>query len=231
MDGVLTALAAFYGPLAPPPTDLFAFFVWEIVSARALPARRDIAWQALRRIPALTPDAMFRVARDDLKAAINGLGGFDERLDALRAGSGHFRRHRDLPEVVSGPLLRATRALRDVPHLSPAAQVRALFFAGGHTVPAVDDEVGRVVGRLARRDGGRRAAASAGCPPGARWSFRRRSRSPGTGTRGAGPPRRTRLLRARAALHGVPAQNRVRLRRLARAPGGRVTSSPGNGRS
>ena len=38
-DGVLTALAAFYGPLAPPPRDLFAFFVWEIVSARALPAR------------------------------------------------------------------------------------------------------------------------------------------------------------------------------------------------
>ena len=99
-DGVLTALAAFYGPLAPPPRDLFAFFVWEIVSARALPARRDMAWQAVKRIPALTPDAMFRAPKDDLKAAIEGLGGFEERLDALRAGGGHFRRHRELPRRV-----------------------------------------------------------------------------------------------------------------------------------
>ena len=155
-DGVLAALAAFYGPLAPPPRDLFAFFVWEIVSARALPARRDMAWQAVKRIPALTPDAMFRAPKDDLKAAIEGLGAFEERLDALRAGSGHFRRHRDLPGIVAGPLLRATRALRDVPHLTPSAQERALFFAGGHTLPAVDDQTARVVARLAG------VAASAG---------------------------------------------------------------------
>lgn len=149
MDGTLTALAAFYGPLAPPPRDLFAFFVWEILSARALPARRDMAWQAVKRIPALTPDAMFRAPKDDLKAALEGVGGFEERLEALRAGSGHFRRHRDLPEIVAGPLLGATRALRDVPHLTPSAQVRALFFAGGHAVPAVDDQTSRVVARLA----------------------------------------------------------------------------------
>ena len=120
MDGVLTALAAFYGPLATPPADLFAFFVWEMVSARALPARRDIAWQALKRLPALTPDAMFRASKDDLKTAIDGLGGFEERLEALRAGQ------RTLPPPPrparrsssgrsSGPL----RALRDVPHLTP----------------------------------------------------------------------------------------------------------------
>lgn len=148
-EGVLTALAAFYGPLAPPPRDLFAFFVWEVVSARALPARRDMAWQAIKRIPALTPDAMFRAPKDDLKAALDGLGGFEERLEALRSGSGHFRRHRDLPDAVAGPLLRATRALRDVPHLSPSAQLRALFFAGGHVVPAVDDQTARVLARLA----------------------------------------------------------------------------------
>ena len=148
MDGVLTALAAFYGPLASPPADLFAFFVWEVVSARALPARRDIAWQALRRIPALTPDAMFRAPKDDLKTALDGLGAFEERLEALRGGSGHFRRHRELPRVVAGPLLRATRALRDIPHLTASSQVRALVFAGGHGLPAVDDQVARVVGRL-----------------------------------------------------------------------------------
>jgi len=148
MDGVLTALMAFYGPLASPPSDLFQFFVWEVVSARALPARRDIAWQALRRLPALTPDAMFRASKDDLKAALEGLGGFEERFDALRSGSGHFRRHRELHRVVGGPLLAASRALRDVPHLGTSSRVRALFFAGGHDLPAVDDTVARVMGRL-----------------------------------------------------------------------------------
>jgi len=121
-DGVLTALAAFYGPLAPPPKDLFAFFVWDVISTRALPARRDIAWQALRRLPALTPDAMFRAPKDDLKAAIDGLGAFEDRLESLRAGSGHFRRHRDLSDRVAGPMLGAARALADVPHLSPSAR-------------------------------------------------------------------------------------------------------------
>lgn len=148
MDGVLTALAVFYGPLASPPSDLFAFFVWEAVSAGALPARRDIAWQALKRLPALTPDAMFRAPKNDLKTALEGLGSFEERLETLRAGSGHFRRHRDLPAIVSGPMLGAARALRDVPHLSPSSRVRALFFAGGHPVPAVDDQAARVMARL-----------------------------------------------------------------------------------
>ncbi len=148
MDGVPGALAAFYGPLAAPPRDLFAFFVWDVISARALPARRDIAWLALKRLPALTPDAMFRASKEDLKAAIESLGGFDERLEALRAGSGHFKRHRDLPERVSGPLRGAVRALRDVPHLTPAAQVRALLYAGGHPLAAADDGVARVVSRL-----------------------------------------------------------------------------------
>jgi len=149
VNDVLKALAAFYGPLASPPTSLFAFFVWEVVSARTLPARRDIAWQALRRLPALTPDAMFRASKDDLKAAIDGLGAFEERLEALRAGSGHFRRHRDLPEVVAGPLGRAVRALADVPHLTPSARLRALVCAGGHAVAAADDAVARVVTRYA----------------------------------------------------------------------------------
>jgi A/G-specific adenine glycosylase len=148
MDRELAALATFYGPLAAPPRDLFAFFVWEVISARTLPARRDIAWQALKRLPALTPDAMFRVSKEDLKAAIDGLGGFDERLEALRAGSGHFKRHRELPDRVAGPLSGAVRALRDVPHLTPGSQLRALLFAGGHAVAPADDGVARVVARL-----------------------------------------------------------------------------------
>lgn len=153
MQRELDALATFYGPLAAPPRDLFAFFVWEVISARTLPARRDIAWQALKRLPALTPDAMFRTSKEDLKAAIEGLGGFDERLEALRSGSGHFKRHRELPDRVAGPLPGAVRALRDVPHLTPSAQLRALLVAGGHAIAAADDGVSRVVARLHGRPG------------------------------------------------------------------------------
>jgi len=148
MDGVLGALRAFYGPLAPPPKELFAFFVWEVVSARTLPARRDLAWQALRRLPALTPDAMFRAAKDDLETALAAVGSVEQRIEALKHGSGHFRRHRDLANRVAGPLLGAARALALVPHLSPPARTRALLWAGGHAVAPVDDALARVLARL-----------------------------------------------------------------------------------
>ena len=148
MDGVLGALRAFYGPLAPPPKELFAFFVWDVVSARALPSRRDMAWQAIKRLPALTPDAMFRASKDDLETALATVGSVEQRIDALKNGSGHFRRHRELAQRVSGPLSGAVRALADVPHLSQPARIRALLFAGGHAVAPVDDGVARVLGRL-----------------------------------------------------------------------------------
>ena len=148
MHGVLGALRAFYGPLAPPPKELFAFFVWEVVSARTLPARRDLAWQALRRLPALTPDAMFRASKDDLETALAAVGSVEQRIEALKNGSGHFRRHRDLANRVAGPLLGAARALARVPHLSPPARTRALLWAGGHAVAPVDDALACVLARL-----------------------------------------------------------------------------------
>ncbi len=49
---------------------------------------------------------------------------------------------------MSGPLGGAVRALADVPHLSPAARLRALLFAGGHALAPVDDGVARVLSRL-----------------------------------------------------------------------------------
>jgi endonuclease III len=148
MGEVLGPLRAFYGPLAPPPKDLFAFFVWEVVSARTLPARRDLAWQALKRLPALTPDAMFGASKDDLEAALAVVGSVAQRIEALKNGSGHFRRHRDLADRVTGPLLGAARALALVPHLSRSAQRRALLIAGGHAVAPVDDGLARVLARL-----------------------------------------------------------------------------------
>ena len=144
----LDALAAFYGPLAPPPRDLFGFVVWEILSARTMPSRRDMAWTALRRLPALTPDAMFRASKADLQEALAMLPAREERIDGLRAASGYLRRHRNLDEVVAGPLRRGLRALADVPGLDGSARVRALLFAGGHAVAPIDPGITRVVARL-----------------------------------------------------------------------------------
>jgi endonuclease III len=148
MRAALDALATFYGPLAPPPRDLFGFVVWEILSARALPSRRDIAWTALRRLPALTPDAMFRASKADLQEALSMLPAREERIDELRSASGHLRRHRGLDAVVTGRLTGAVRALAAVPGLTPAGRVRALLFPGGHAVAPADDGVVRVVARL-----------------------------------------------------------------------------------
>jgi endonuclease III len=148
MHEVLAALRAFYGPLAPPPRDLFAFVVWEVVSSRTLPARRDMAWTALKRLPALTPDAMFRTSKADLEAALEMVGAREERIDHLRGVSRHFRRHRDLPHLVAGPLAGAVRALARVPHLTRGARMRALLICGGHVAAGVDEGVSRVVVRL-----------------------------------------------------------------------------------
>ena len=157
MDGVVASLRAFYGPLAPPPHEIFAFFVWDVVSARALPARRDVAWQALKRVPALTPDAMFRASKADLESALSAVGAVEQRIEALKNGSGHFRRHRELGARVRGPLAGAVRALIDVPHLTAGARIRGLLFAGGHALAPVDDEVARVLARLQGFESGSKA--------------------------------------------------------------------------
>jgi endonuclease III len=148
MRDALEALASFYGPLAPPPRDLFGFVVWEILSGRALPSRRDLAWTALRRLPALTPDAMFRASKADLQEALLMLPGREERIDELRSASGHLRRHRQLEAAVTGRLAGAVRALAELPGLTPAGRVRALLFPGGHAVAPTDEGVVRVVVRL-----------------------------------------------------------------------------------
>ncbi len=148
MDRLLAPLREFYGPLAPPPRELFAFFVWDVVSARSLPSRRDLTWQAIKRLPALTPDAMFRASKEDLGQALAAVGAVEQRIEHLKDGCGHFRRHPELAQSVSGSLAGAVRALADVPHLSPPARIRALLFVGGHTLAPVDDSVARVLGRL-----------------------------------------------------------------------------------
>lgn len=149
MQEALRALGVFYGPLPAPPRELFPFFVWDVISARTLPPRRDRVWQQLRLLPALTPDAMFRAAKDELTSVLEGLGGnAEERLDHLREGSGHFRRHRDLAGMVTGSVWAAARVLRGIPHLSPSARATGIVIAGRHPAPAVDAGITRVLTRL-----------------------------------------------------------------------------------
>jgi endonuclease III len=148
----LRVLRDFYGLLPHPPADPFQFFLWEILSADALPARRDLAWQALRRIPALTPDAVFRTPAKALQEVAGLIGPHrDERLERIRATTGEFKRHRDLLEAESftrAGLPSAARRLRRLTHLPRETLDRALLYAGGYAVLPLDDATARVVARL-----------------------------------------------------------------------------------
>ena len=169
MRSTLEALRAFYGPLAHPPADLFGFFAWEVISEGALPVRRDLAWQALKRIPALTPDAMFRAPARALHDAVGHVThDRDPRVERLRAGAGELRRHRELADRMAAGVLPAARAVGRLPLDSPAARARALLFAGGYPVLPVDEGTARVVERLTG------AVAPARGPRGRlRWARRR----------------------------------------------------------
>lgn len=144
-------LHAFYGAVPAPPKDLFAFFVWEVLSRDVLPARRDLAWQALHRIPALTPDAMFRAAPKKLVEAVALIGSArDERLDLLRKGVAELRRYREIATRVERPqsMRDALRALQRVTPLDRPARHRALLFVAGFRMMPVDRGIARVAVRL-----------------------------------------------------------------------------------
>ena len=70
LEDLLTSLQAFYGALPPPPRDPFTLFVWEVLSAHSTPRKRDAALAALKRIRALTPDAMWRAPQKKLEESV-----------------------------------------------------------------------------------------------------------------------------------------------------------------
>jgi endonuclease III len=145
----LPRLERFYGHLPSPPSDAFAFYVWEVLSVHAMPARRDAAMTALRKIPALTPDAMAKAAPKKLEDAVTLAGPYrEERLRALRAGIDAFRRNRSLGSDLRGPLHAASIAVASVPHLTAAGGERMLLFAGHHPIVPGDPAHARVVIRL-----------------------------------------------------------------------------------
>jgi endonuclease III len=149
---LIPTLREFYGLLPQPPSDPFQFFIWEILSADALPARRDIAWLALRRLPALTPDAMARTPTKDLAEVMRLIGPQpDERIERIRAATSEMKRHRDLfdPDALRSKGLRfAARAFRRLSQLPRDVVDRALLYAAGYPVLPLDDGAARVIARI-----------------------------------------------------------------------------------
>lgn len=149
IDEAVERLHAFYGPLVPPPRDPFAMYVWEVLNFHSAPVRRDAAMAALRRIPALTPDSIWKAVPKKLEAAVMMAGPYhDERIRALRSGADFFRRHPDVTERITGPFTTARRALRAFPQLGLAGAQRMLLFAADHPVIPADAHLTRVAVRL-----------------------------------------------------------------------------------
>ena len=103
IETVVSSLERFYGLIPAPPRDPFAFFVWHVVGDKATVERREAALAALRRIPALTPDAVFSAPKGKVQAAVTLAGGdCDQRIRTLDAGVGWFRRSRELANRLAG---------------------------------------------------------------------------------------------------------------------------------
>ena len=154
LEDFLDRLQRFYGALPAPPRDPFTLFVWEIMSGHSTLRKRDSALAALKKIPALTPDAMWRAPQKRLEAAVALAGPYLElRLLALRKGIEHFRRAPDLPNTIRGPLAPARRALKGLPQMGEAGGYRMLLFAADHPVLPVDARLARVARRLGYVDG------------------------------------------------------------------------------
>src|SRR5262245_299378 len=149
LETLIDALKKFYGPLPMLPRDPFTLFVWEVLSVHSTPRKRDAALAALKRIPALTPDSMWRAPQKKLEESVKLAGPYTEnRLTALRTGVEIFRRTPSLPAVIRGPLAAARRAIKPLPQLGDVGAHRMLLFAADHALLPVDARVSRVGRRL-----------------------------------------------------------------------------------
>lgn len=153
LEALVDTLQIFYGPLPRPPRDPFGLFVWEVLSAHSTPFKRDAALAALKRLPALTPDSMWRAPQKKLEESVKLAGPYAEnRLQALRIGTDIFRRVPKLATIIRGPLLPARRALKPLPQLGEAGAHRMLLFAADHPVLPADARLTRVGRRLGYGD-------------------------------------------------------------------------------
>ena len=150
LEGVIARLQKFYGALPQPPRDPFVLFVWEVLSVHSAPRKRDAALAALKKMRALTPDAMWRASQKTLQDAVALAGPYvEQRLERLRRGVELFRRTPELPAIIRGPLPAARRALKPFPTLGEGGAHRMLLFAADHPVLPIDARVCRVGCRLA----------------------------------------------------------------------------------
>jgi endonuclease-3 len=153
LERLIGDLRTFYGRLPTPPADPFTLFVWEVLSVHSTPRKRDAALGALKRVRALTPDAMWRVAQKKLEESISLAGPYlEQRVRALRTGVDVFRRTPKLPSIIRGPLPAARRALKGLPQMGEGGAYRMLLFAAGQPVLPVDARVSRVARRLGYGD-------------------------------------------------------------------------------
>ena len=149
IERLLDTLQRFYGRLPSPPSDPFVLFVWEVLSVHSSPRRRDRALAALKQLRALTPDAVWRLPRIKLEAAVMLAGPYlEQRLQSLRTGVDLFRRSPELKTTLTGPLPGALKALKPLPQMGEGGGYRMLLFAAGHAVLPVDARVSRVARRL-----------------------------------------------------------------------------------
>src|SRR5205807_2245789 len=122
---------------------------WEVLSVHSTPRKRDAALAALKRLRALTPDAMWRTPQKHLEASVALAGPYlDQRIARLRTGVDLFRRTPTLKAIINGPLPAARRALKPFPTLGEGGAHRMLLFAADHAVLPVDARVSRVGRRL-----------------------------------------------------------------------------------
>ena len=127
--------------------------MWEVLSVHSTPRKRDAALAALKRIRALTPDAMWRAPQKKLEESVALAGPYaEQRLRALRTGVDIFRRTPTLPAIIRGPLAAARRALKGLPQMGEGGAYRMLLFAADHAVLPVDARVSRVARRLGYGD-------------------------------------------------------------------------------
>jgi endonuclease III len=162
LEPLVGRLRTFYGLLPSPPRDPFALFVWEVLSMQTTPGRRDAAFSGLKRIRALTPDALSRLTQKKIGEAVAPAGPYQEqRVRALRAGVDLFRRAPRLSTVIAGPLPAARRALRSFPRLGGNYAHRILLFSADRCLLPEDPVVHRVGRRLdfgSASDEGRKSA-------------------------------------------------------------------------
>jgi endonuclease III len=146
---LVSRLVTFYGPLPTPPADAFGVYLWDVLGIRTTAGRRDAALQALRRVPAMTPDSVRKLGRGRLEAIARLSGPFaEERVSAIETGVDVFRRRRDFAAELDGPLRRAWLAAGDLPHLGEAGSARLLLFASRHGLVPVDVGVSRFAVRF-----------------------------------------------------------------------------------